>query len=200
MKLIATSLIVIAAFASCKKEATEEYPGLSQGYAATPVDLGLSVKWADHNLGALNGMEGGYFFMFGSTVPYKKEQRRMYSYNPPGDYSIAGDTDHDPAAKYWGGNWRMPTNEQFKELREECTWESPDGRGFLITGPNGNTIYLPAPGTVDHPKMSNGGFYWTATTSKGGTPLAYGLSGYNVFFDNSSGPKNGFAIRPVWVE
>lgn len=60
-------------------------------------------------------------------------------------YNIIADADHDPATKNWGANWTMPTTEQFKELIDNCEWEFT-GAGYKVTGPNGNSIFLPAAG------------------------------------------------------
>lgn len=55
----------------------------------------------------------------------------------------------DVAHEKWGGKWRMPTIEEFEELRDKCTWEwalMKGNYGYKITGPNGNYIFLPAAG------------------------------------------------------
>ena len=69
-------------------------------------------------------------------------------------------------------NWRLPTNEQFHELFDECLriWcTSANGeKGVLLTGPNGNRIFLVAAGckrngemTREHGTLSG---YWTSTS------------------------------------
>ena len=60
-------------------------------------------------------------------------------------YKIIGNAKLDPATANWGANWVMPTSEQLKELVEKCTWEFT-GSGYTVTGPNGNSIFLPAAG------------------------------------------------------
>lgn len=60
----------------------------------------------------------------------------------------------------------LPTKEQFKELEENCTWEWKDN-GYRVTGPNGNSIFLPADGfrKCDGELLENGknGTYWSST-------------------------------------
>ena len=76
-------------------------------------------------------------------------------------YSIIADAKLDPATANWGANWSMPTNAQLKELMEKCTWEFT-GSGYTVTGPNGNSIFLPAAGYRYEGKWygnGNAGYY-----------------------------------------
>ena len=78
-------------------------------------------------------------------------------------YSIIADVDHDPATKNWGNSWKMPSTEQVKELIEKCTWEFTNS-GYKVTGPNGNSIFLPAAGYRFGEKWygnGNAGYYAT---------------------------------------
>lgn len=63
----------------------------------------------------------------------------------------------------------LPTKEQFKELKDNCKWEWENG-GYRITGPNGNSIYLPAEGfrACDGNLLENGknGSYWSYNSSE----------------------------------
>lgn len=45
----------------------------------------------------------------------------------------------------WGNGWRLPTEAEIKELIEKCTWTA-EQYGYTVTGPNGNSIFLPACG------------------------------------------------------
>lgn len=60
-------------------------------------------------------------------------------------YNVAGDEKIDPATANWGKDWRIPTKEEIDELISKCTWEF-SGNGYKVTGPNGNSIFLPAAG------------------------------------------------------
>ena len=101
----------------------------------------------------------------------------------------------------------MPTIEDMDELRAECTWtwSRIDGvNGYLVIGPNGNSIFLPAVGCV----LGSGikyygqfGYYWTGeahpTNSSYAKELLIGINQINV----ESGRKNvGRSIRPVFVK
>ena len=65
------------------------------------------------------------------------------------DDKVTLELEDDAAYENWGGKWRMPTIEEFEELRDKCTWEwalMNSNYGYKITGPNGNYIFLPAAG------------------------------------------------------
>ena len=78
-------------------------------------------------------------------------------------YSIISDATHDPATANWGGNWKMPSTAQFVELLANCKWEFT-GNGYRVTGPNKNSIFLPAAGYRYGNKWygnGNAGYYAT---------------------------------------
>lgn len=128
------------------------------------VDLGLpsGVKWSVRNLGVHPAFHGGYYqwnTCF-SSDSYDKE-----CFNPE---------KVDCVNKLWGDNWHLPTDEDFEELVENCflTWCTTERReyGCLITGRNGNRIFLPAFGwkidTLEDAKdMKSVGSYWTSKVS-----------------------------------
>lgn len=109
----------------------------------TAVDLGLSVKWADKNIGAERKNDIGSFFTW--------------------------DEIETKAAPLMEKKWRTPTYEEIKELIAECTWTlaSIDRIiGYKVTGPNGNWIFLPASGWRDDSGLhglGNRGYYWSST-------------------------------------
>lgn len=109
------------------------------------VDLGLSVKWRSKNLGAANYVEKGNGYedyKYGDI--YEADPFLFDEYGE--DANLSGHEKFDYARKELGGSWRMPTLENWEELREKCTWKTitiDDKPGFLITGPNGNNIFLP---------------------------------------------------------
>ena len=51
---------------------------------------------------------------------------------------------YDEAISKYGD--KLPTREQYEELKEKCTWVST-GNGCNVYGPNGNYIYMPAMGS-----------------------------------------------------
>lgn len=126
------------------------------------VDLGLSVKWATMNVGATTPEEPGNSFAWGETV--SKKYFTLYNYslatlNEQNGYNHLEinqnpdsvlDLSHDAAHANWGGDWRLPTKYEFKELVENCEWADTiqNGvRGFLVTsrvpGFEGNSIFIP---------------------------------------------------------
>ena len=129
------------------------------------VDLGLSVKWATHNVGATKPEEyGGYYawgeteekenYSWGTYIWCNGSYNTMTKYCTDSSYGIVDnktvlDPEDDVAHVKWGGSWRMPTKAEQDELRNNCTWTrtTQNGvNGYKVTGPNGNSIFLPAAG------------------------------------------------------
>ncbi len=67
------------------------------------------------------------------------------NYNSVATNDLIGNPNFDAATANWGDAWQMPTEAQLQELIEKCNWVF-DGSGYTVTGPNGNSIYLPADG------------------------------------------------------
>ena len=111
------------------------------------VDLGLSVMWATCNIGASKPEDYGNKYAWGET-----KTKSSYTKNNSITYdkymkNITGNAQYDAATANWGGKWRMPTREDFKELINKCTWNytTQNGKqGYKVTGPNGNSIFLPS--------------------------------------------------------
>lgn len=134
--------------------------------SAEAVDLGLSVKWADMNLGSKS------VFSLGSEYSLINNEGSR-----PSNISIIKTT-YDRARTMWGSPWRMPSSSEWSELKTNCTWsyatkEGPDGYAINVIeakGPNGNSIYFP----VNMNNLSITSWkYWT------GSPAA--SSGYYYF-------------------
>lgn len=110
-----------------------------------PVDLGLSVLWADMNIGAALPSQGGTLFGYGDV---SGEMRSEDESDYP-SIAITG-TKYDIAKFQWGNGWRMPTAEELEELSERCKWTPANlngVRGNLVTGPSGNSIFMPYAGS-----------------------------------------------------
>lgn len=123
---------------------------------AEAVDMGLSVKWAKHNLGAKSENDYGCLYMWGD--PTGTDLRRedtiytVFEKNYDNINNICGDIKHDVVKNKWGGSWRMPSEKDFQELldttkveREYVTIDGVNGIKLtsLITG---NSIFLPSAG------------------------------------------------------
>ncbi len=143
------------------------------GTVGKPVDLGLSVLWADHNLG------GECMTDSGISLPVETRGKKKVV---------------DTAKHMWGEGWHSPTIAQMKELIEECDWRSTtlDGvKGYIVTGPNGNTIFVRryANESMD---------YWTSEIDKEHKPFIGIMYMNNSYVDMSYSEKfiHKF-IRPV---
>ena len=155
------------------------------------VDLGLSVKWAKVNVGAARAMDPGAFFSWGelaTKVNFTAENYKWFdenekitkycsneSYDNP-DFLTVLETADDAAAMLWGKGWRMPTEEEFSELVNNCSWvwSSLDGvKGYKVSskvpGFEDRYIFLPAAGISNDDGTFPGyeGYYWSSTNCGG---------------------------------
>lgn len=120
-------------------ENTFEYPQNASGKA---VDLGLpsGTLWADRNLDALDETDEGMLFIWGDPTGMNDTVKV-----PDNVYNISG-TKYDIVKEKWGDDWCMPNLEQFNELHDQCSIkkiEKNNIKGYLVTGPNGNTLFFP---------------------------------------------------------
>lgn len=109
------------------------------------VDLGLSTKWAKCNIGATSETELGALVGFGDLTGYNT------SINPE-DYASADiyKSAQDIANKSTDGKTTIPTIAEYEELFRCCQveWIEKEGvAGYQFTGPNGNSIFMPAAGS-----------------------------------------------------
>lgn len=122
-----------------------------QHYGHEWVDLGLpsGVKWATCNVGASSPEEYGNYYAWGETSTNSEYVEGNCSTYGKSMGDISGDAQYDVVRKYWGGSWRMPTKTELQELEKNCSWiwtTQNDIKGCKVTGPNGNSIFLPAAG------------------------------------------------------
>lgn len=154
------SIVFVEEFDEDQKDSIPDIP--KPNVDCDPVDLGLSVKWAPFNIDATKPEEFGGYYTFGALNTQETydetgllNERRNLTYeerevmdNLP---DISGSA-IDVATKKWGGLWRIPTWKEWQELCGECTWEWTtlnEVNGMKVTGPNGNSIFLPATGFMD---------------------------------------------------
>ena len=206
--------------ASCMVEVLPEIPEM--------VDLGLSVKWASFNLGSSAPEEYGSHFAWGETEPkteytwinYKfrtsgnsydtvkfSKYNTQSSYGPIDNKAIL-DPEDDAASVALGGSWRMPTYEEWEELKTNCscTWTTLNGvygRKIIskISGYTDQWIFLPAAGELNGNSFSNGnGYYWSSSSSF----YPYNARGLFLsstdFRTDSAYRYRGRSIRPVFSE
>ena len=136
-----------------------------------------------------------------------------YGYNGFTDTKTVLDPEDDVAHVNLGDNWRMPTQKEWKELRENCTWTwtTQNGTiGYLVTANNGNSIFLPAAGrrTSNSRKIGSAGSYgfYRLSSYFEGKP-SYPYATYNGTFNSSvietyglADRRWGHSIRPVYAE
>ena len=169
------------------------------------VDLGLSVKWATFNVGATKPEEYGDYFAWGEISPkssYYESNSVTYGKSMS---DISGNAQYDAARANWGGDWRMPTTSEQRELLNNCSWQwtTLNGvNGYRVTGPNGNSIFLPAAGFRNGTSLyyeGSNGYYWSSTPEELNSDYACYLTFYSYYCDwNYSGyPPNGQSVRPV---
>lgn len=187
------------------------------------VDLGLSVKWATCNVGASSESDNGSYFAWGEVTPKSEYtwSNLKYCLDNSGEkfskYVMGRDYGRidnmtvlglsDDAARYnWGGSWRMPTVYEMVELLNMCKWRwttKGGHNGFLVTGPSGRSIFLPAAGGIRNGNSSavrvgSCGYYWTSSLYLIHSPDAYGLHfdfGYEAC--GCTDRRIGQTIRPV---
>ena len=173
------------------------------------VDLGLpsGLRWATCNLGAYSPDDFGDFYCWGECTPIGvSSYPYMYrdgSYVDIGD-NISG-TEYDAATYNWGGGWRMPTEEEFQELIQYCSWEWKlyNGiYGYEVTGSNGNKIFLPVYGCSEIPDNGVEGRYWASTVGEynNGSVENLCLGKDYIGFLYYGEREKGYSIRPVWSE
>ena len=119
--------------------------------------------WATTNIGAEKPEDSGYYFWWGDTVGYKRENDKWVASDGSNlDFSFANSNiptygkdvstlnsegwttsenilapEHDAANIHWGNGWRMPTEDELRALESYCdwTWTTQNGvKGYVIKG------------------------------------------------------------------
>ena len=181
------------------------------------VDLGLpsGTLWADRNVGADSPEDYGDYFAWGETAPKSTYDWSTYRWCR-GDYDITMtkyctvdnktvlDLEDDAAYVNMGPEWRMPTADEQRELLSECTWvwTTQNGTyGCKVTGPNGNSIFLPAAGYRDGSSIrcaGSRGFYWSSSLYESNPNYARYLDfDSDYHYMNNYGRYYGRPVRAV---
>ena len=194
---------------------------------AKSVDLGLpsGTLWADRNVGASSPEDYGDYFAWGETTTKSNYEWSTYKYAngskfkltkycSTSDYGNNGYTDShtilersdDAATVNWGRDWCMPTQHQFQELYDNCTWiwTTRNGKnGYEIKGKNGKSIFIPAAGSCIETTIygfGSWGNYWSSSLNTDDS-----FRGYMLDFDEEDSlfPDEwvdrcyGQSVRPV---
>lgn len=202
--------------------------GVENGYDY--IEMGLSVRWATMNIGAVNPEDYGDFFAWGETESKSYYDWSTYKWcdgtssymtkystgrgSGAGDNKTTLEPEDDVAHVKWGGDWRIPTKAEIDELRRKCDWtpKTVNGvEGFLVTsnvsGYKDRSIFLPTAGYRYESNLINAGvqgYYWSSSI---GTDEKQGQFDAHCLYFSSNGNRgyicyryNGFPVRPVCKE
>lgn len=181
------------------------------------INLGLpsGLLWAECNVGASSPWEDGDYYAWGETEPksiykwgtYKwgSNSNTCTKYNSS-DGKTTLEASDDVATVKWGKECRMPSRAEFQELYNKCdwTWKSNynGASGYLVKGPNNQTIFLPASGfryngVLD--RRGSNGYYRSSSLDASNSGYAYYLY-FGSGYINPSYSKYrffGYSVRPV---
>lgn len=182
------------------------------------VDLALpsGLKWATCNVGATSPELSGTYFAWGeahfkayfSSDTYKWSidgSDSNFSKYTPNDGKSTLDAADDAAAVNWGGNWRMPTREEFLELISYCQGESTTVNGLsgykFTSSQNGKSIFLPACGLRRNADLyyPGDGYYWSSSRNPhhGGSAFCLHFNIGNLLDYGYFGRLDGRCVRAV---
>ena len=175
----------------------------ASGNEYVDLDLPSGVKWSIRNMGCHPADGGGYYQW---NTCFLSDSYDENGFNPE---------TCDCVNKFWGDNWRMPSVEEFQELEKYCilTWcySKQKDYGILVTGRNGNRIFIPAFGMkkgINKASDMKEGLYWTSDVS-GDRKKAKSFEFFNLMDDNGDPSDEaacfisdretwmGYCIRPV---
>ncbi|MDD7528459.1 MAG: hypothetical protein PUK04_03195 [Bacteroidales bacterium] len=237
LKFFAALCCVAAAFAACEPQNGPDNGqtgnndqnqtgdnGTANGHEYVDLGLPSGTKWATCNVGATKPEEYGNYYAWGETTTKSTYHWSTYKYGSDYDeltkYCTSSskgtvdnktvlDPEDDAARANWGGSWRMPTDGEWAELLDECTWEWKNAykgttAGYLVTSKiNGNSIFLPAAGYRYSGGLYNAGSYgdyWSGSLCTGIPDDAW-----DVYFDSDrvyrgydGGRYYGHSVRPVF--
>lgn len=161
------------------------------------VDLGLGVYWAGWNIGASSPVESGSFFGYNDATPQKEFS------------DIGNDSIIDVARANWGNEWRMPTDDDIKELTDRCKWiwckYDTKGKGYIygfkVVGPNENFIFIPAAGYIYEKQRLDRNANCVFRSISGNTYKVFADQAETIInlppFEGFTNNKTGIPIRPV---
>lgn len=159
------------------------------------IDLGLSVKWATCNIGALFSRNLGNYYAWGAILPMVNNE---FCYN--NNYKDVLAPGQDVATTSLGSSWRTPTKDEFEELINKCQWTEQSDLFYVIKGPSGNSIELPRAYCYYNSYFQKrySYRYWTSSSYID----RYGRGRFAYFFDDKSIEDTNYdsywmPIRPV---
>ena len=198
--------------------------------------------WAETNIGAENPEDYGYYFWWGDIVGYKRdgdtwvasdESSQNFSFDEKNTPTFGKSFDklksegwvtedgvlapkHDAAQVHWGGDWRMPTDRELRDLKEKCDWTGTTKKGvagYIVRGKGryaSASIFLPCAGFGDGTSLNLAGslgpgslgLYWSSVPESGGNSNNYAWLLYFYYAgglstDNNGNRNSGQSVRPV---
>lgn len=170
------------------------------------IDMGVSVKWASCNLGANKPEGAGNLYAWGETQTKSDYTQDNYKYYVNGSYSKYNSSDgkkvidlgDDAANNLLKGNWRMPTKEEYEELKDNCTlYRDVEYNGVhgivFASNTTENILFIPESDDYQSPY-----YYWTSslsTSTKNAYCIRTDYNGYGKIYDMVR--YTGCYIRPV---
>lgn len=182
--------------------------------ASSPEEYGDYFAWGETEpyyssqspLTWKNGKSAGYawpsYQWCNGSYETLTKYNTMSKYGSVVDNKTILELEDDAARANWGGSWRMPTYEEWGELINECTWTPTTQNGVngkLVTGPNGNSIFLPyTRHRVNTGFSSVWGFYWSSSLSSD-FPSYAGYMYVDTGSNNTTAAARhyGFPVRSV---
>lgn len=189
--------------------------------------------WATRNIGANEPWESGYYFWWGDTIGYKRENNKWvasdgsssnfsFTYSNTPTYGKDISTlqsegwitangvlapEHDAAKKHCGGDWRMPTKQEFDELNNKCdwSWTTMNGvAGYVVRGRGdyaSASIFLPCSGRGDGTSLyyaDSDGYYWSSVPRSDDGYVAWRLDFYSSYHRSYNSSRYfGLFVRPL---
>ena len=174
----------------------------ANGYSYVDLGLPSGLKWAKCNVGATSETDAGLYFAWGETTGYTasqvgtdkqfswsdykygKSSSKLTKYNQSDGKTVLESTD-DAATQIMGGDWRMPTETECRELINNTTnewipnYNGTGVNGWKFTGSNGNSIFIPAAGDCGGGSVGNVGNYgnvWSSSLHTSGPNNAWYLN------------------------
>lgn len=214
-KLLLIILLTISGFILSETRAQDySVSGTINGHEYVDLGLPSGLKWATCNVGASSPSDFGEYFVWGITKPdydFSESDLTTYQRN---FIEIGGNMEYDAARAHWGGSWRLPTKDECRELiyNCKCVYTMMENiNGYMMTGPNGNSIFLPVAGYRDGKSASlreTGivGDYWSSTPGKDPNDSKESQGGvYEIHFSKYGIPKvfvshylyAEYSVRPV---
>lgn len=190
-----------------EKKRLEEYArthGSINGHEYIDLGLPSGLKWATCNVGATSPEDYGDYYAWGDIkIKSSYTENNSVAYGKNID-DIGGDSQYDAARVNWEGSWRLPTKEELQELKDECTWKwiRQNGvDGYNVTGPNGNSIFLPAAGGRRDSSLYGAeeyGYYWSSSPDESNRNYAYYLYLNSKYYRLNWNTRScGRSVRPV---